>query len=154
MEYTRSSSAWGKYPVYDLTMRLWDPEEWKKLSISAHDGFAKIAAETSQLGTLPNDDFKNIGMIPLPTADIEYAAQFSARNGSWSQTLILRHTPPNGWKFATLVRKSRKVAKSDAELRNQPVLCYFADPGFPEKEPNELTQWAQNAPKCEAGSHP
>lgn len=92
MEYTRSSSAWGKYPVYDLTMRLRDPEEWKKLSISAHDGFAKIAAETSQLGTLPNDDFKNIGMIPLPTADIEYAAQFSARNGSWSQTLILRHT--------------------------------------------------------------
>jgi len=143
----------GKYPVYDLTLRQWDPEDWTApLLTSPHDRFAKVASETSILGTLPNDDYKNIREMPLPTRDKRYDAEFSARNGSWSQEMMLRSTPA-GWKFATLVRKSRRVAKTAGERYGQP-LCYHVDPDFPEKELNEMRRWVQNAPKCEAGSHP
>jgi hypothetical protein len=56
----------GQYPLYDLSMRLWDPEEWKNASVISVDAaWPKAASETFQLGTLPNDDYRHATRIPL-----------------------------------------------------------------------------------------
>ncbi len=144
----------GQYPLYDLSMRLWDPEEWSTTStISVDAAWPKIASETSQLGTLPNDDYRNAAKLLSPAAGktyITYAAEFSARNGSWSQTLWLRQSP-KGWKTASLVRRSQRVVKGTPVPG--PKLCYYVDQDFPLQSPDEVKSWAQDVPVCVVGSH-
>jgi hypothetical protein len=144
----------GQYPLYDLSMRLWEPEEWRTTSpISADTAWPKVASETSQLGTLPNDDYRNAAKLRLPAIEktyITYAVEFSARNGSWTQTLWLRRSP-QGWKTASLVRRSQRVAKGTPVLGSK--MCYFVDQDFPLQSPDEVKSWAQDAPVCVVGPH-
>jgi hypothetical protein len=141
----------GRYPLYDLSMRLWDPEEWKTASVLSVDAvWPKTAAETFQLGTLPNDDYRNAHKIPLPATDKIYAVEFSARNGSWSQTVWVRRSI-KGWKTASLVRHSQRVGKAPVL---GPKMCLYVDQDFPLQSPDEVKNWAQDVPACVVGSHP
>jgi len=141
----------GRYPLYDLSMRLWDPEEWRNASgISVDAAWPKAASETSQLGTLPNDDYRNATKISLPATDKTYAVEFSARNGSWSQTVWLRRSV-KGWKTASLVRHSQRVGKVPVL---GPKMCFYVDQDFPLQSPDEVKSWAQDVPACVVGSHP
>jgi hypothetical protein len=145
----------GQYPLYDLSMRLWDPEEWTTTApISVDAAWPKSASETSQLGTLPNDDYRNAAKLPLPGIDKTYktyAVEFSARNGSWTQTLWLRRSP-KGWKTASIVRRSQRIAKGTPVLGSK--MCYYVDQDFPLQSPGEVRSWAQDVPVCVVGSHP
>jgi len=144
----------GQYNLQDLTMRLWDPEEWKNSTMSPSAILDKVKSETTKLGPLPKNDYKNLDRLPLPAgAYKQYFAEFSALNGSWVQTFNLRRSP-EGWKIGSFVRKNLKMAKSDAEKMNQPVWCYEVDPGFPERDPNEVKRVIRDAhgQRCEAGS--
>lgn len=145
----------GRYPLYDLSMRLWDPEEWTTSSpISIDAAWPKSASETSQLGTLPDDDYRNAAKLPLPATGKTYktyAAEFSARNGSWTQTIWLRRSPKS-WKTASLVRGSQRVAKGTPTPGSK--MCYYVDQDFPLQSPDEVESWAQNVPVCVVGRIP
>jgi hypothetical protein len=143
----------GNYPVYDLSVRLWDPEEWKSDSVITIDTvWPKVAAETVQLGTLPNDDYRRIAKIPLPTNNEAFAIEFSARNGSWRQSLLVRRSP-QGWKTASVVRHSRKVGTEEEITKAGTRICYYVDTGFPLQSADELKNWMQDVPICAPGSH-
>jgi hypothetical protein len=139
----------GRYPLYDLSMRLWDPEEWKSASAMTIDAvWPKSASETAQLGTLPNDDYRHATKIPLPATDKMYAIEFSARNGSWSQTLWLRRSV-KGWKTASFVRHTQRMGKGPPVLG--PKMCYYIDQDFPFQSADDAKGWAQDVPACVAG---
>jgi len=138
----------GRYPVYDLSLRLWDPEEWKNTPPSLGSTLNKVSTEISRLGTLPSKDYINLGRLPLPSGvEKQYAAEFSARNGSWAQSIVLRRSG-NSWKVATIVQKSVRVAKFRELNQPRPILCYEVDRDFPEREPGELRRWVGNAHIC------
>lgn len=139
----------GRYPLYDLSLRLWNPEEWKPTTPSRNALLNKVAAETSQLGTLPRKDYIMLGRMPLPSGtEKQYAAEFSARNGSWSQSIVLRRSGKS-WKVATIVQKSARVVKFKELNQARSVLCYEADPDFPEREAGELRRWVGHAQRCQ-----
>jgi hypothetical protein len=131
----------GRYPLFDLSLRLWDPEEWKNAPHLLGSTLSKVSTETSRLGTLPSNDYINLGRLPLPTgSEKQYAAEFSARNGSWTQTIVLRRSA-SSWKLATIVQKSFRVAKAKELNPPRRVLCYAVEPGFPLREAGELRGW-------------
>jgi hypothetical protein len=137
----------GQYPLYDLTVRLWDTKDYAG-SMPSSDFRARAIRETVKLGTLPNNDFAELDSIALPDGiERTYSAEFAARNGSWSQIIVLRRTD-TGWKVATVVQRSARVVKFAELNKPRPVLCYEAAPDFPEAVPGELRLWAGSAKRC------
>jgi hypothetical protein len=142
----------GKYPLYDLSMRLWHPEEWRTAVPPTPElVWSKVAAETTSLGTLPNDDFRNALKFPLPSTGSMYDIEFSARNGSWLQTLWVRPSL-QGWKMASIVRHTQKVGGVEAQKPGRKI-CFYIDQGFPFQPSDEASTWAQDTPPCVPGSH-
>lgn len=138
----------GRYPLYDLHLRVWDPEEWKTSPRSLNSLLTKVAEETTRLGTLPSRDYINLGRMPLPVgAEKQYAAEFSARNGSWFQSILLRRSR-DSWKVATIVQRSIRAGTLKELNQSRPILCHEADPDFPEREAGELRRRAGNARPC------
>jgi hypothetical protein len=138
----------GRYPLYDLSLRLWDPEEWKNTPPLLGSTLSKVSTETSRLGTLPSKDYISLGRLPLPAgAEKQYAAEFSARNGSWTQSILLRRSG-SSWKVATIVQKSFRVGKIKELNQPRRVLCYAVEPDFPQREAGELRRWVGNSHIC------
>lgn len=143
----------GPYPLYDLSMRVWRPDEWKELLASPTKHldlvWSKAETENTVLGSLPNDDYRRATKSLLPSTGTEYEIEFSARNGSWDQLLWVRPSL-HGWRTASIVRHTKKVGGAEAQ-KPGPVICYYIDQDFP-FGPDDDRTWARDAPRCAAGS--
>jgi hypothetical protein len=137
----------GRYPVYDLSVRLWDPAMYNNPSDLSS---SRIASETVTVGTLPLDDAFDLPSRSLPSGfQQEFSADFKARNGFWSQTIYFRRkNSASAWKEASIVQKSAKVVRFKDLNRVRPVLCYEADKDFPEAFIGEIKSFVKSAPKC------
>lgn len=144
----------GQYPLYDLSMRLWQPDEWTNIGTPTL-GFvwSKTAAETTLLGTLPNGQYRRAAKLPLPVPPMRralYDIEFSARNGGWLQSLWARDSP-HGWKVASIVRRFQQVGGAEAQKPGA-RMCFYVDQGFPFDQGEQTSTWAADAPKCVASS--
>jgi hypothetical protein len=141
----------GKYPISDVSLRFVDSDQLAgptPQGISAMDRILK-AQTNIPVGTLPVKGFRLVGRIQIPAGIIEkgYVASFTARNGSWDESIRLRRTPAGDWRMALKVNENPGQVKF-AEL-NKPTKLLFSkvDPDFPVQSSHEIQDWLGEAPK-------
>jgi hypothetical protein len=109
-----------------------------------------LRAQTNiPIGTLPVKGFHLVGKIQIPGGVVEkhYLASFTARNGSWDESIILRRTPPGDWRVALKVNENPGQVKF-AELDNPwKLLFQEVAPDFPTKSNHEVHDWIGETPK-------
>ncbi len=120
----------GKYPLYDITVRIVDLDKWEQLGLTAQNLFK--AEARINIGNLSLNQASALGTWPLPNSDQQrYNLFFVARNGFWTQLLRLRRVQGR-WKVAT-----RITQESGKKVR---VLFEKIDKDFP-RDKLGMVQW-------------
>ncbi len=120
----------GKYPLYDVSIRIVDLEKWDLLrgNLSMPE-LAKTETRLN-LGNLGSGKALVLGKWKLPASDRQrYNIFTSARNGFWTQLLRLRRVGGR-WKMAT------KVLRSDD--RREVTLFEQVDKEFPRERGGQV----------------
>jgi hypothetical protein len=140
----------GKYPISDISLRFVDSDQLAGPAppgLSAMDRILK-AQISIPVGTLPVKGFRLVGRIQIPAGimEKEYLASFTARNGSWDQSIRLRRTNAGDWRVALKVNE-RPGQVTFAELDGPTKLLFHkVDPDFPVKSNHEVQDWLGEAP--------
>jgi hypothetical protein len=141
----------GKYPISDVSLRFVDSDQLTGPTPPGQSAMDRIlrAQTTIPIGTLSVNGFRFVEKIQVPGSVVEkqYLASFTARNGSWDQSIILRRTPSRDWRVALKVNKNPGQVKF-AEL-NSPwkLLFHEVAPDFPVKSDHEIHDWIGEEPK-------
>ncbi len=141
----------GKYPISDVSLRFVDSNQ---LAGPAPHGISPmdriLKAQTNiQVGTLPVKGFRLVGRIQIPAGitESEYLASFTARNGSWDESIRLRRTPAGDWRVALKVNENPGQVKFADLDKPTKLLFNKVDPDFPVQSGHEIQDWLGEAPK-------
>jgi len=122
-------SSKGKHSVYDVTVQIANMRHFQDLKTGSPPppGItpAQILARytTFRAGTVSPYAGSILGRLPALSGDREvFNVHYFARNGSWSQRLVMQRIA-GGWRTAMRVFKG--------ERPTDPVLVESIDPGFP-----------------------
>jgi hypothetical protein len=137
----------GSNPVSDLVVRM--------LDVTEIAGSSPIEFGTPfVVGTVPVRDIRPFGATPvLGGVEKRFVFEFSARNGAWSQSAVLRKTKAGRW--ATLTQLFDRVPRivSFEEMQKTQVrgICIERDANFPASE-EEVFRWTggRRLPRCAA----
>ncbi len=118
----------GKYPLYDVAIRLADMRIWEQApppGANAGQFIAAVAAEPKfHPGNMAVTSAAVVGRVPALRGDMErFNVFFSARNGFWTQLIRLRKVA-GVWTMAT------KVIRDDGQP-SEKLLFEKVDRGFP-----------------------
>lgn len=130
----------GKYPMYDINVRLYDPSEWAKLDRRL--SFADIAKidKVFSVGNMRPKSAAPIANILLDfraQTEKRYGADIYARNGFFSEEILLKKVGDQ-WKRALRVFAGYPT-------KDQQPLFVWADEGFPKNDQGEIV-WEEQTP--------
>lgn len=111
----------GNHPMYDVTFRIWIPDEFPK-----GDSFN---SDTKNLN--PKEAAFNLTRFPLPTGDSKtYRVNIFARNGKFIQDIKVRRVG-DVWARAYKLYSSKEGSKDK-------LLYKFADSGYPKDGDDDI----------------
>jgi len=141
----------GKYPISDVSLRFVDSDQLAgptQPGVSSMDRFLRAQINIF-VGTLPIKGFRSVGRVQISGGVVEkkYLAAFTARNGSWDESIVLRQTKSGDWRVALKVNENPGQVKF-AEL-NKPwkLLFHEVAPDFPVRSDHELQDWLEGQSK-------
>lgn len=120
----------GKYPLYDIKIRMWDPRDYAERALSYKDLIENNREYNFTPGNLAPSHVSVLGRVQLAHSEAnDFALVIGARNGFLSETIKLRRV--NGeWKAAY------RVSRLD-EPDNIVPLIESVDTDFPRNEKGE-----------------
>ena len=90
----------GRDPLYDVGVRMWDPMDYKNVTTSAEFWQLEHRALNFTVPTLPPASAQEVARVELPAVPVKtFEATLIARNGSFSQQLVMRRVD-GGWRTA------------------------------------------------------
>jgi hypothetical protein len=140
----------GKYPISDVSIRFVDSDQLAgppPPGMSVMDYFLR-AEVNIPVGTLPIKGFRRVGRIQIPAGVVEkkYLAAFTARNGSWDQSIVLRKTKSGDWRVAVKILENPGQATFEEMNKPWKLLFHEAAPDFPFNSEHELQDWLGGQP--------
>jgi len=141
----------GKYPISDVSLRFVDSGQLAGPTppgLSPMDRILK-AQTNIPVGTLPAKGFRLVGRIQIPAGimEREYLASFTARNGSWDESIRLRRTATGDLRVALKVNENPGQVKFAELDKPTKLLFHKVDPDFPVQSSHEIQDWLGEAPK-------
>jgi hypothetical protein len=122
----------GKYPVYDMSVRIVDLDKFDTLRKSQQITVEALAADeiVTSRNIAPGTGFVvDRRLPPLQTERPRFNIFISARNGSWTQLLRFHKVDGKLWKRAT------RVVRNDPTGR---LLYEYIDDGFPRNNAGQV----------------
>ena len=123
----------GEYPLYDVSVRMWDPNDYN--NVPQNVDFEELIKKDRNfnLGNVSPHQARTLGRITLPGSDNkDFALSIAARNGFVTELIKLRKVDGK-WKAAYKVTKD--------EGKGEPkVLFEQIESRFPLNE-NGQVQW-------------
>jgi hypothetical protein len=114
----------GRDPLYDIGVRMWAPSDYANVTTSDQFWALEQRAINFTIPTMAPTSVREVARIQLaPTPLKAFEATIIARNGSFTQQLLLRHVG-DGW------RTAYRVFRGPARLESAKLL-ERADPMFP-----------------------
>ncbi len=121
----------GSDPLYDISGRMWDPKDYTGIDSSVQFEALESRALHFKISSMPPNSAEEVGRFLLPELAYKMMeATILARNGSFSEQLVLRHV---GAQRRVAYRVFRGMERKDSEK-----LLERADPIFPRDQKGEL----------------
>src|SRR5712692_412030 len=90
----------GRDPLYDVSLRMWDPNDYKNVTTSAKFEALEPHALHFTVASMPPNSAMEVARIQLPMAPTKkFAATIIARNGSFKEQLVMRQVG-GAWRTA------------------------------------------------------
>jgi hypothetical protein len=141
----------GRYPVSDVSLRFVDSDQLAGPGPPGLSPMERIlkAQINIPVGTIPVKGFRLVGRIQIPAGlkEKSYLASFTARNGSWDESIVLRRTPAGDWRVALKVNENPGQVKFADLDKPTKLLFHNVDPDFPVKSDHEIQDWLGEQPK-------
>ena len=126
----------GRDPLYDIGVRMWDPSDYRNVMTSAEFWQLERRALNFTVSNMPPASAREVAQLQLPATRVKtFEATMIARNGSFSQQLVMRQVD-GAWR--TAYRIFRGPAKLPAGR-----LLERVDPLFPRDQRGEV-RWDGN----------
>jgi hypothetical protein len=124
----------GKYPLYDLGIRIVDLAKWeRKQPRSLYD--LQKDEQHLNIGNLAASQASVLGPVQIDSDFTRWNIFFSARNGYWTQLLRIRRVG-NELKFALQVKRSSQSGEGETIFEK-------VDPGYPRTEDGRV-EWGED----------
>ena len=123
----------GEYPLYDIQMTITDLDKFSTLRLSKIPIEKRMSAVetckiTKNLGNIRNNAALTMGRLHIPPekTSVRFNIDFSARNGSWRQRVLVKRKNEGGWLLANRV------------YRGDEILIDYVSKDFPRNEKGEI----------------
>jgi hypothetical protein len=136
----------GKYPLSDVLLRLVDSDQLNGPTPPGMSSLERLqrAQINIPISTIPVKGFWPAREIQIPNGIVEkrYLASFTARNGSWDESIILRQIPSSGaWRVALKVNENPGQVTFAGLNTPRKLLFQEVPPDFPVKSNDEIQAW-------------
>ncbi len=114
----------GREPLYDIGVRMWAPSDYANVATSDQFWALEQRALNFTVPSIPPASVREVAQLQLPPTPLKaFAVTIIARNGSFTEQLMLKHVG-DGW------RTAYRVFRGPAKLESARLL-ERADPIFP-----------------------
>lgn len=114
----------GRDPLYDISVRMWDPSDYKNVITPAEFEALDVRAMRFAVSTMAPDVVLEVAKLQLPITPVKtFAATIIARNGTFTEELVMRRVD-GGW------RPSYRIFRGLDQSKSVPLL-ERVDPTFP-----------------------
>jgi hypothetical protein len=81
----------GRDPLYDISIRMWEPSGYKDVTTSAQFRALEPRALRFTVSSMPPSSAREVARIQLPMAPVKnFEATIIARNGTFTEQLVMR----------------------------------------------------------------
>lgn len=123
----------GKYPLYDLNVRIVDLAKWgKKQTRSLFD--LQKDEQHLRIGNLAAGQASVLGPVQIDSDSTSWNLFFGARNGFWTELLRIRRVGTE-LKFAIKVKRNSQTGEAETVFEK-------VDPGYPRTEAGRV-EWGE-----------
>lgn len=123
----------GKYPLYDLKVRIVDLANWEKKQTRSLFDLQKDERHLS-VGNLAAGQASVLGPVQIDGDSTSWNLFFGARNGFWTELLRIRRVGAE-LKFAIKVKKDSQAGEAETVFEK-------VDPGYPRNEAGRV-EWGE-----------
>lgn len=121
----------GRDPLYDIGVRMWDPSDYKNVTTPEEFWQLERRALNFTVASMPPGSAREVARLQLSAASVKtFEATIIARNGSFSQQLVMRHVD-GAW------RTAYRIFRGPARLPAGRLL-ERVDPLFPRDQRGEV----------------
>jgi len=135
----------GKYALSDVSLRLVDSDQLNGPTPPGMSSTERLqrAQINIPIGTIPVNGFWPAREIQIPNDIVEkqYLASFTARNGSWDESIILRRITSGDWRVALKVNENPGQVAFAGLNKPKKLVFHEVAPDFPVKSDHEIRDW-------------